>query len=932
MEEDKKDNTEEQLEQIIKIITNYYHWEKEKEKLFFNKDKNMNKDCILEQKKTFYLIDKNWVNTFKTNINYDKLLDQIEEMLKDESEINIEEIIKKKFPEVCNKPINELITELKCYNNNLEEKLILANLLEKKIFDLEIINEQLKNSLIYYYEGIKLEIICVYYEDIILFKMLIDGQDIILLISPLEEENSYIYKLFFIFDDDTKITEEFLEKKISKKSYKDILKDFNINLQDIIDKDGKIEREINVDDITYKIFIIVSKIANNYNIPFYNNNNSNKNTTNIINNDYIIEKKKDYIQAFFYSLDMSNTLYRNALTEGDINSNYSPCKIIGKKWMEDFIELFKYKDKNKIVCNSNQNDKFKELIRNFQKINKDNIEKGDFYIISEFCFLALFPLIYKLEELQEKYLDYKIYLNKGNKGAIIIDEDIYIFETKNDINIRIFYQKVKSSKKFEFLYKTATKPKFELTEEIWNTLKININEEKENNNNNNKLDEKKNTPIINEEINNFLDTLLKRENEMKIFEQKLIKRENEMKIFEQKLIEREIYLEKRLKEINDNRTIILDKKKPTIGLQNLGATCYMNAPLQCMAHFHEVSEKILTWYKYSNDNDKKSKVLSFAYAELLDNIYFPKVIHNNNNNNNNYIYNYTSKYYAPNNFKQVVGNLNRQFQGIQANDSKDIMNYIIEKMHSELNPLGENKANNNNQNYNNNIILDQTNELLILTNFQNEFKNNYHSILSEYLYGLQKTVTLCNNCGTMIFNFQTYNFLIFPLLEVKKYIVFNNCQNPFFQIQNYTITLIDCFKYYQKIDFFTGPNQIFCNKCQCLQNANYCTMLYNVPTILCIVLNRGKDNLDFQEGFNFPIKLDLSDFIQDKNDCGLYYLIGLVVHVGDSSMSGHFFAYCRSHFTSPWYKYNDAIVTKCNNENEIYSIGKPYILFYHKYQ
>ena len=132
MEEDKKDNTEEELNQIIKIIINYYHWENEKEKLFFKKDENINKDCILEQKKTFYLIDKNWVNIFKTKINYDKLLEQIEGILNDENEINIEEIIKKKFREICNKPIYELITELKCFNSNLEEKQILGNLIEKK--------------------------------------------------------------------------------------------------------------------------------------------------------------------------------------------------------------------------------------------------------------------------------------------------------------------------------------------------------------------------------------------------------------------------------------------------------------------------------------------------------------------------------------------------------------------------------------------------------------------------------------------------------------------------------------------------------------------------------------------------------------------------------------------------------------------------------
>ena len=919
MEEDKTDG-QKKVDKIIRIITNLYKWEKEKEKMFFNNEKN--KNLILEQNKTFFLIDKNWLNLFKKNIKYDELIEKIENDTKTNSEINDEEIIKKTFIEMYDNEINKLTIDLQSYNSNLEEDKILNNLLENKKFDLEIINEEIKNSL-FFYNGIKLKINGLIIEDFILFEMQINEKNIILLVFPLvEKEEDCIYKVFFIFDCDTKIIKDLLINKKKKINYIDILKSFNMDLQNI-DKDGKSEISFtlennkynNIYKKKYKAIVIANKVKKDFKISLFENNN--KNTTYVINNDYNIEKKKDDIQAFFDSLDASNASYRKALIEGDITSNYSPCKFINKKWMEDFIGLFEHKENMKIDFHNIQiYNKFKELIRNFQFVNEENIERGDFFIINENCLVSLFPLIYKLQEKKEKFLDYNIYLNKNNKGAIIINEDIYIFETKDDINIRIYYQKIKSSKKYEFLYKMVIKPEFELTEEKWNILKLNINEEKENNNNKNKNDDKKNSSMNEIEINNFIDSLIKRDKELKILEEKLRKKE--------------IDLEKRLKEINDNRKIIIDKKMPTIGLQNLGATCYMNAPLQCMAHFHEISEKILTWYKFSNDNDKKSKTLSFAYAELLDNIYFPNGIQNNNNKFN-YIYNYTSKYYSPNNFKQIVGNLNRQFQGIQANDSKDIMNYIIEKMHNELNPLGEKDENKNNQNYNN-IILDQTNELLILNNFKNEFKNNYHSILSEYLYGIQKTVTLCNNCGTMIFNFQTYNFLIFPLLEVKKYIVFNNCQNPFFQMQNYTLNLYDCFKYYQKIDFFTGQNQIFCNKCQTLQNANYCTMLYNVPTILCIVLNRGKDNLDFQEGFNFPIKLDLSDFIQDKNDCGLYYLIGVVVHIGDSSMSGHFFAYSRSHYTSPWYKYNDAIVTKCNNENEIYSLGKPYILFYHKYQ
>jgi ubiquitin C-terminal hydrolase len=324
---------------------------------------------------------------------------------------------------------------------------------------------------------------------------------------------------------------------------------------------------------------------------------------------------------------------------------------------------------------------------------------------------------------------------------------------------------------------------------------------------------------------------------------------------------------------------------------------------------------MLNWYKYSYDKNKDKKILSNAYAHVIDNLYFPK-------ENNNY-----SKSFSPEVLKEIIGALNPLFQGIQANDSKDIYNYLIEKMHNELNDLYKPAI----DNYNQNERYDQTDEQLTLQNFKRMFAQNYHSILSKYLYGIQKTITQCCNCQKNIYNFQTYNFLIFPLLDVKNYIInYYQQQNQFINYQNYTLTLNDCFIYYQKIDFFCGENSIHCNICRSMQNSRYCNLLYSVPTILSIVLNRGKNNADFKERILFGLDLDLSSMIEENKNSAKYYLIGVVCHVGDSSMSGHFFAYCRSHYTSKWYLYNDAIVSE-SNENKILSEQTPYILFYHKY-
>ena len=880
---------------LLNLFENYYNWEKEKEKLFF--DKRNNENNIFGPNEKFYLIDKNWMNKFKNFIEYDRLREKIEKENPEKISTCIEDIIIQKN----NKDQFELISK---NLDNIEEKNVINYLIDDtKNFDLEIINEKVQNSLIKY-NGIKLEISGKIIGKTIFFEKTIEQKNIIILIFP--KAGDFIYKLYFILDLNDSFYEN-LKKKIEEKNFKEIFEKYEINLENIIENE-KYKKQLKEGEKESNRVIIAYKIQNNYKItPDFNSIKIQLETFNITN-------KNEDINKFLKSLKISNEKFKKALTKGEIVSNYSPCKIISKKWMEDFIKIIE--DQNRFYNNKNINNKYKELIRNFPKLSDDNYEKGDIFIIEENCFISLFPLVIRLEENSKYFLDYKIFLINNNKGAIIINKNIYIFETKDDINDRLYYKKIKGKIIYEFLYKAELDENFKLTEDFWNLLKNNTNKKSEKEIKINKLSEekKRNASIISEkdkEIKNLLEIIKEKENEISLLKKK---RED---------------LEKKLKEKMENQKVILNKIMPTIGLQNLGATCYMNATLQCIAHFHEISEKILTWYKYSNDKNKKSKKLSYSFAEVLNKLYFPNESQNNINNNNNY--NHNSKNFAPNDFKELIGNLNPLFKGVQANDSKDLMNFMIEKMHEELNSLGRNNQNQNNINYNDNEIIDQTNELQTYNNFKNEFEKNYHSILSEYLYGIIKTVTLCGTCKTMIFNFQTFNFLIFPLLDVKKYILYNNSQNPFFNAQNHILNLIDCFQYYQKIDFFAGQNQIFCNRCQCLQNANYCTMLFNVPTILCIVLNRGKDNKDFKENIYFGANLNLTDFVQDKNNLALYYLIGVVVHVGDSSMSGHFFAYSRSHFTSPWYKYNDSIVTKVN-EDEIYSVGTPYILFYHKYQ
>ena len=340
---------------------------------------------------------------------------------------------------------------------------------------------------------------------------------------------------------------------------------------------------------------------------------------------------------------------------------------------------------------------------------------------------------------------------------------------------------------------------------------------------------------------------------------------------------------------------IIMNKSSAKGLQNIGATCYMNATLQCLAHVQK-----LTYYLLSSDikskllQDKRKYRLSSAYLEVCENLWQSKNI----------------TYYSPNHFKEVISQMNPLFAGIQANDSKDLILFLLENMHEELNLSKNNVIESNNQ------MIDQYNFEISFKNFANYFKNNYNSIISGLFYGMFNSIMTCVNCKVVMHNIQCFNILIFPLQKIKEF-------------KMKTIDLVDiyeCFEYYVRPDYMGGKT-FYCNRCcQMVDNINTTKLLY-APKIIVINLNRGQ-GLQFKIKINFPEYLDISNFVQFNQNSPTYYeLIGIVTHFGPSGMSGHFIAFCKSFGDQQWYKYNDALVSLSSFE-EAKNTGVPYILFY----
>ena len=403
------------------------------------------------------------------------------------------------------------------------------------------------------------------------------------------------------------------------------------------------------------------------------------------------------------------------------------------------------------------------------------------------------------------------------------------------------------------------------------------------------------------DMNNLQNTLKEKEHRINLLEKDNQNLKNDLEEKSKKLIANERDLQDTKNELNELKNKYNELIPITIGLDNIGATCYMNATLQSFSNTKELRDYFLKKFIKSDPNKKMSN----AFCDVILNLW---------NKNNN------GKSYAPHNFKNVLSELNPLFAGIAANDSKDLISFLLERFHQEINIIDT-------KNINDNMIsnADQLNENKMFNIFSTDMMARYKSIISDLFYGILETKTQCTNCKRIKYNFQVYSFLEFPLEQINIYFTNQGRRQNFNGQGNPDIDLYECFEHYESLLQMTGDNKIYCSECNSSFDAFYQTLLYTTPNYLILNLNRGK-NAVYECKVNFPNILNLYNYVVNKTNT-VYQLQSVISHIGPSSMSGHFIAYCRHPKNNEWYKYNDSIVTKCTTQKE-YLNGMPYILFY----
>ncbi|XP_050759471.1 ubiquitin carboxyl-terminal hydrolase 8 isoform X2 [Gymnogyps californianus] len=333
------------------------------------------------------------------------------------------------------------------------------------------------------------------------------------------------------------------------------------------------------------------------------------------------------------------------------------------------------------------------------------------------------------------------------------------------------------------------------------------------------------------------------------------------------------------------------------GLRNLGNTCYMNSILQCLCNAPHLAD-YFNRNLYQDDINRSNFLghkgeVAEEFGVIMKALWTGQY-----------------KYISPKDFKITIGKINDQFAGYSQQDSQELLLFLMDGLHEDLNKADNRKRYKEENN-------DHLDDFRAAELAWHKHKQLNESIIVALFQGQFKSTVQCLTCHKKSRTFEAFMYLSLPLASTSK------------------CTLQECLRLFSKEEKLTDNNRFYCSHCKTRRDSLKKIEIWKLPPVLLVHLKRfsydGRWKQKLQTSVDFPLEtLDLAQYvIGPKNNLKRYNLFSVSNHYGGLD-GGHYTAYCKNASKQRWFKFDDHEVSEISASSVKSSAA--YILFYTSYE
>lgn len=199
----------------------------------------------------------------------------------------------------------------------------------------------------------------------------------------------------------------------------------------------------------------------------------------------------------------------------------------------------------------------------------------------------------------------------------------------------------------------------------------------------------------------------------------------------------------------------------TLGLVNLGNSCYMNSALQCLVHIPKFNQYFF-YDGFEKEINTENPIgykgaVARSFGKLIQKLFEEHAIDTNKKNN------MSISSFSPSSFKSTIGHCNSMFYSYAQQDSQELLAFLLDALHEDLNrvikkPYIEKPELPTNSNHNDFYTIKK----LADDTWDAHLKRNY-SIVTDLFVGMYKSTLKCPECNSVSVTFDPYSDLTLPL-------------------------------------------------------------------------------------------------------------------------------------------------------------------------